>query len=232
MRFRTNALKVAGAGLIAVSIAFVAVFSYLASAFGYPEVLDRSAAEVLPVLLRGGTRLRTVWFIYGALPLVFVFAGVVSGRLLARWPGLRAAGVGSAVAAGIAMMAGLLRWPTIEWTLAGHWATADASARTALAAVFDATNLFFGTLVGEFVGEMATAVWFLCLALGFRRNGRRLLGGLGLGAAALMAVAALRNITSLVDPISSINNIALPVWLIVLGVVFLRTRDGSAPARA
>jgi hypothetical protein len=65
----------------------------------------------------------------------------------------------------------------------------------------------------------------------FRREGRRVFGSLGIAAAGLMAVAALRNMTSAVDAIAAINNVALPLWLIAIGVAFLR--DGmSAPQGA
>lgn len=224
-------MKGAGAALIAGSLAFVAVFSYLAATFGYPDILDCSAAEVLPLLAQGGPRLRAVWFLYGALPLVFVFAGVVSGRLLARGaPELRTLGVGSAVAAGIAMMTGLLRWPTIEWTLAQHWNPAAPTEQVALSAVFDASNLFLGTLIGEFVGEICTATWFLTLAIAWRRQGRRRFGMIGLAAAAVVAVAALRNLTPVVAPIAALNNVTLPLWMIALGTAFIRPSKPLSPA--
>jgi hypothetical protein len=222
-------LKSAGVVLIAGSSAFVAVFSYLAATFGYPDVLDRGAAEVLPQLLAGGPRLRTVWFLYATLPLIFVFAGVASARIFDRAaPGLRTWGVGAAVTAGVAMMTGLFRWPTIEWALAHHWNAAAASDRVALAAIFDASNLFLGNLVGEFVGEIAAAAWFATLGIAWRRDGRRLFGSLGVAAAGIMAVAALRNITPVVDPIAAINNVTLPIWLIAIGTAFVR--DGKRAA--
>jgi len=43
-----------GIALIAGAIAFLGVFSYLAARFHYPEVLDGSAADVLPALLATG----------------------------------------------------------------------------------------------------------------------------------------------------------------------------------
>jgi hypothetical protein len=223
-------MKIAGTVLIAGSLAFVAVFSYLAATFGYPDVLDKGAAEVLPRLLAGGRGLRAVWFLYGALPLIFVVAGVASGRVFERAaPALRPWGVAAAVSAAVAMMAGLLRWPTIEWALAQHWSTAAASDQPALAAMFDASNVFLGNLVGEFVGEICTAIWFLTLGIAWRREGRRVFGSLGIAAAGLMAVAALRNMTSAVDAIAAINNVALPLWLIAIGVAFLR--DGKSAAQ-
>jgi len=223
-------MRIGGIALIAGSLAFMAVFIYLAAAFGYPDILDRSAAEVLPRLLQGGRTLRTVWFIYGALPLIFLIAGAASGRILERAaPGLRTPGVAAAVAAGLAMMAGLLRWPTIEWTLARYWNGAAGSEKVALNAVFDASNLFLGTLIGEFVGEVCLAAWFFALAIAWRRDGRRVFGGSGIAAAILMAVAALRNITSAVDPIAAVNNFALPAWMIAMGIAFLRDAPVGAP---
>jgi peptidoglycan/LPS O-acetylase OafA/YrhL len=74
---------------------------------------------------------------------------------------------------------------------------------------------------------MCTAVWFLTVGIAWRRDGRRVLGSIGIGAAMLMAVAALRNITPAVDPVSAVNNIALPVWMIAMGVAFVRDGKGS-----
>jgi hypothetical protein len=227
-------LRRAGVALIFASLAFVAVFTYLAMAFGYPDVLDRSAAEVLPQLAAGGPRLRLVWYLYGILPLGLVFAGAGSAAVLQRGGGhLRALGVSAAVVAGVAMMLGLLRWPTIMWTLARHWQNGSPAAHPALAAMFDAGNLFLGNLIGEFVGEVATATWFIALGVAFRRDGRRLAGSLGIAAGVVLAVAALRNITAMVAPAAELNNLTLPAWLFTLGVLFLRDRHrvaGRTPA--
>ena len=229
---RAPGLSAGGAALIASSLAFVAVFTYLAGAFDYPDILDRGAAEVLPRLAAGGSRLRTVWFLYAALPLGIVFAGIASAPVLARGgKRLRAVGTAAAVGAGVAMTLGLLRWPTLEWALAGSWTTSGEGARVELATIFDTSNLLLGNVVGEFVGEMFLAVWFAALALSFRRTGRRAVAALGMIAAALLAVAALRNITSAVDPIAEINNATLPLWLLTLGVLFVREARYMAISR-
>lgn len=86
-------------------------------------------------------------------------------------------------------------------------------------------------MVGEFIGEIATATWFVSFGIEFCGDGRRLLGPLGITAGLLVGVAALRNITSAVDRASAINNVTLPLWLITLGVVFVRQRPASSDAR-
>jgi hypothetical protein len=228
MQQNNRLLKFAGITLILNASAFIAVFSYLAAVFGYPDVLDHDAAQVLPLLAEGGSSLRNVWFLYGALPFGLVLAGAAVGPWLGRaGPVYRAVGVSASVTGGIAMSLGLLRWPTLEWTLAEHW-LAEPAARYALSAMFDASNLFLGNLVGEFVGELGVGTWFVVLGLAHRKLGQRLFGNLGIFAGVLMLVAALRNITSVVALVSELNNLTLPLWLITLGVLFFRERSVAA----
>src|SRR5689334_13185391 len=72
----TTVARVGGAALIVGALAFVAVFSYLAAEFGYPEVLDGTAADVLPRLLATGAAGRFAWALYAFLPLIWIPAGV------------------------------------------------------------------------------------------------------------------------------------------------------------
>ena len=51
MRTATT-VRVGGLFLIGGALAFMGVFAYLAARFNYPQVLDGSASEVLPGLLR------------------------------------------------------------------------------------------------------------------------------------------------------------------------------------
>jgi hypothetical protein len=81
------------------------------------------------------------------------------------------------------------------------------------------------------VGEIATATWFVSLGIEFRGDGRRLLGPLGIAAGLLVGVVALGDITSAIDLASAIKNVTHPLWLITLGVVFVRQRLGSSDAR-
>jgi hypothetical protein len=48
-------VRAGGLALILGALAFLAVFSYLAARFGYPDVLDGVASEVLPRLLSTGS---------------------------------------------------------------------------------------------------------------------------------------------------------------------------------
>ena len=215
------ATRVGGWSLIVAAVGFVAVFSYLAQSFGYPDVLDARAAEVLPRLLALGATGRAVWVVYALLPMLLIPAAVGAG---AKWRevapnAVRAAVVLGVVAAG-SMIMGLARWPTVRWELARAYATAWPDARVAMGALFDGLNVYLGRFVGEFLGEVALSGFFVLAAYPMvKARGRmKWIGYAGAVVGAIGVIAALRNVTTLVAPVAEVNNVLLPVWLVVLGV--------------
>ncbi len=209
-----------GVSLVAATILFAAVFSYLAAAFDYPAVLDRPAGDVLPALLALGKSGRAVWFVYGFIPLLLIpTARGVEEAVRAAAPRLGRAAVWLAVVSCAAMMTGLLRWPTLQWGIAQQWMSATPASRELLAGRFATANLYLGNVIGEFVGELFLNGFFLTssLALAAGRR-RRWLICAGVAASALGWIAMLRNMTSVVAPVAALNNGVLPLWMLTLGV--------------
>ena len=225
--------RIGGLALVIGSIGFVVVFSYLASTFGYPDVLDRSAAEVLPALADGGSSLRLTWLVYGALPLTLLVAGIASMPLLEHGGGrgLARLGAASAAIASVSMMVGLLRWPSIQWALAERWSDATTDQRVVFTAIFDGANMYLGTIFGEFIGETMVACWFAAIGVALWRTGRTRIGVAGIAMGVVAMVSVWRLITTAVAPVSAVNNALLPLWMIVLGGVLWRgeRRVMSAP---
>jgi len=212
---------IGGASLVAATILFAAVFSYLAAAFDYPAVLARPAGDVLPALLALGRSGRVVWLLYGLIPLLLVPTAIgVNEAARATAPRLGRAILWLATLSALAMMTGLLRWPTLHWTLAQEWALAAPAARDVLASRFDTANLYLGNVVGEFVGELFLNGFFLAssMALSTGQPRRRWLAFWGVAASALGWIAMLRNLTPLVAPVATLNNVVLPLWMMTLGL--------------
>ncbi len=229
--------RVGGVALVLGSLAFVAVFAYLAAAFGYPDVLDRPATEVLPALAAGGSSLRAVWLIYGAIPLTLLIGGLASMPLLERGGGrmLARLGVAFAATAALAMMVGLARWPSIQWALAESWPAASVEQRAVYATIFDGANTYLGSMFGEYLGEIMLGAWFVTIGIAARRLERAWLGTGSIAMGVIVVVSAQRQLTSLVDVVSEVNNVLLPVWLIVVGVTLTRrleTPSASVPSIA
>ena len=226
--------RAGGLALILASLLFMAVFAFLASAFDYPAILDRDVSEVLPRLLQTGERGRVVWSLYAFLPMLLIPAGLGAREAFGRvTPGLSRLAPVSATVCAIAMTLGLARWPSIHWRLAERYGTASNEQRAVIAGVFDGLNAYLGNFIGEFLGELALTVFFAVCAYGLLKSPRvsRWIAWAAVVATATGAIALFRNVTGVVAPIAGVNNIVLPVWLIVLGVTLVRLNGKPEPLR-
>src|SRR5688500_4642852 len=228
---KVETIRAGGISLIAGALAFMGVFAYLAAQFNYPEVLDGSAAEVLPNLLATGATGRAVWAIYGFLPLIWIPAGVGAFHALRRVrEGSMRVAMLFAVVSAISMMLGLLRWPSIHWTLAQAYAAGTDADRLAIGAVFAGLNSFLGNYVGEFLGELSFSLFFLLSGLAMLAKGARFprwIGYLGVITAVAGVIGMFRNVTNVVDPVAAANNYLLPLWMIIFGVALIRHPEAS-----
>jgi hypothetical protein len=221
-------IRAGGLALVSGAVAFMAVFAYLAARFNYPDVLDGSAATVLPALLATGTSGRIAWALYALLPLIWIPAGV------GAFHALRQTGEGSMRVAmqfagltAMAMMLGLMRWPSIHWELANAYVAGSPEQRGVFDAVFLGLNRYLGNYIGEFLGELSMSLFFGLSGLAMLRPGSgvaRWVGYLALLTAVAGLIGMFRNVTSAVAMVAEVNNYLLPVFMIVFGVSLLRHR--------
>jgi len=236
MSTRTSTLTSVRAGgwaLVLGALAFMGVFAFLAARFDYPAILDGPAATVLPRLLATGAVGRAVWALYAFLPLIWLPAGVGAYHALRRThPGAMLLALQFAVVAAVAMMLGLMRWPSIHWRLAEAYAVAGPDERAVLGAVFDGLNVYLGNYLGEFLGELSFNAFFLLSGWALLRSGAapRWLASIGLLTGVAGMVGLFRNVTPAVAPVAAVNNYLLPLWMIAFGVVLLRHREPAADA--
>jgi len=228
-------IAIGGASFVVGALAFVFVFSYLAANFNYPQILDGSAAEVLPRLQEGGSVMRAVWAIYAFLPLLLVPGAV--GAYFAC-PSSRARMTLALIVASLgalAMCLGLMRWPSVHWALAESYSQAGAETKSSVDAVFKGLNLYLGNYIGEFLGETMLAAFFMLTGFSMldERRFPHWLGWSGVVFSFLFLVGAFRNVASRVQIIADINNGLLPLWMIVLGIgLFWHVRHPSSSADA
>lgn len=222
-----SVIRTGGIALAGGAVAFLVVFSYLAAKFNYPDVLDGPAETVLPALLAMGSAGRCVWTIYAFLPLIWIPAGVAAFEALApvHRGAMRLALLFSVVAA-LAMMLGLMRWPSMHWHLAAAYTQAAPPEQAVIAALFDGFNTYLGNFIGEFLGEMAVSLFFLLTSFVWLRSPEcaRWVGWVGLVTAVAGLIGMFRNVTGGVGLVAEVNNYLLPLFMIILGVALFRWR--------
>jgi hypothetical protein len=213
-------------------VAFLAIFAFLAARFNYPDVLDGPAGRVLPSLLATGQRGRLVWALYALLPLIWLPAGVAAYEALApvRRGAMRLALLFAVVAA-LAMMLGLMRWPSVHWHLAIAFEHATPQDQQVLAAVFDGLNTYLGNYVGEFLGELSFSVFFLLTSRVWLQSSQahKWIGWVGVSTAGLGLVGMFRNVAGAVAPIAALNNYLLPAFMIIAADGGALTASAAAP---
>jgi hypothetical protein len=226
-------IRFGGLCLAGGALAFIGVFAYLAARFNYPDVLDGPAATVLPSLLATGHQGRLVWAIYALLPLIWLPAGVAACEALAPVQrGAMRLALQFAVVAALAMMLGLMRWPSVHWHLALAFERAAPPERAVIASVFDGLNIYLGNYIGEFLGELSFSAFFLLTSIVWLQSPQRSrwIGWFGLVTAASGLLGMFRNILGPVAPIAALNNYLLPVSMIILGVALARWRTNDTLA--
>jgi hypothetical protein len=216
-------IAVGGFSFILGAVSFVAVFTYLAASFDYPDILDGHAADVLPRLHAGGALMRATWALYACLPLLLIPGAIGAYCAL---PASRARMTLALVVASLgafAMCLGLMRWPSVHWALADAYSSAGRDSRSGLEAVFNGLNLYLGNYIGEFLGETLLAVFFLLSAASLLDETRlpKWIGWSGVVFAVLFMAGAFRNIETAVQPIADLNNVLLPLWMMLLGAALL-----------
>lgn len=219
-QFERGAVLSGGFALVLGALGFLGVFAYLAARFNYPEVLDGSAADVLPALLATGSAGRAAWAFYAVLPLIWLPAGVGAFEALrGRAAGPMRVAMLFAVVAAMSMMLGLMRWPSVHWELARAWESAAAGERTVLAATFNGLNRYLGNFVGEFLGELSASMFFVLSGVGLRRHptAPRLLSWGSVVTGVLGLVGMWRNVTPAVAVVAEVNNYLLPLWMLCFG---------------
>lgn len=221
MQNERKMIRAAGAFLAVSAVGFVVVFTVLAIQFGYPDVLDAPPSVVLPALLDGGVGLHVTWWVYSLLPLLLLPAAA------GAYQALRGAGQGlmlvasyCAVLAALTLTLGLIRWPSLNYELARQYAGAAPEERAAIEVVVTGMNRYLGTYIGEHLGELFLNGWFVMSGAAMLRASRfpRWVAWAGIGVGALGLVGMFRFASPLVDPVSAVNNLLLPAWLVTYGV--------------
>lgn len=220
-------VQATGLLLVLLPTVFNLLFIMLQRMFEYPDILRKPADHVLLRFQVGGRRLVAVWYCFMLAAVMFVPLVVMVSLVLAEddilWLPI-ATTIG--VTAGVVQFVGLARWSFLMPFLARTYLNpdSDSATRNAVSVVFEATNRYVGTGLGEHLGYLFTGVWtaMIGVAMTQSRMFDPLLGWVALipAVAILVGLFELAGIKS-ASRINAIGYIVWSIWLIVSGVTLL-----------
>jgi hypothetical protein len=207
--------------LVTAAVLANVAFTALGSIFGYPDVLDEPAAQVLAAF-RDDQSAVSGWFSVLALSAALLAPIAIGVRRLSASRAMRIA-LPVGVAAALVQVVGLLRWPILVPGYASDAASGDAGVAAGARDSFTTASDILGTAVGETLGYLLTATWtvLVIVALGRRYAGRwfQILGGVS----AVLVVAGVLSPFGLpvIDTANFVGYVLWSAWLIAFAVVIL-----------
>jgi hypothetical protein len=224
---------IAGLLLIAVPLAFNAMFGVLAARFDYPDILRQPTAEVLAKFRAGGTDLVLIWWAFALTALLMVPLVVLLSRAIDDAdPTLLALSTTVGVLAALVQFLGLMRWPFLVPYLARTAADPDASTsrREAVDVVFQSFNRYLGVAVGEHLGYGLTGAWTTLTGIALTQTtaAPSWIGVLGIAIGPVLILCSLEFVGShepagwkLAERLTPITYIAWSLWLVATGVALI-----------
>jgi hypothetical protein len=224
---------IAGLLLIAVPLAFNAMFGVLAARSDYPDILRQPTAEVLAKFRAGGTDLVLIWWAFALTALLMVPLVVLLSRAIDDAdPTLLALSTTVGVLAALVQFLGLMRWPFLVPYLARTAADPDASTsrREAVDVVFQSFNRYLGVAVGEHLGYGLTGAWTTLTGIALTQTtaAPSWIGFLGIAIGPVLILCSLEFVGShepagwkLAERLTPITYIAWSLWLVATGVALI-----------
>jgi hypothetical protein len=215
-------------------------FAILMFTFDYPEILRRSAADILEEVYKAGTGLVLTWYAFSLAPVLFMAAALMLHRKLAessKAPWLTVASV-FGVLGGLLQALGLLRWVFVIPHLARTYAepAAGGAERRAAKVLFESLHQYFGVALGEYLSSLLLGLWLVLVSVALLRIARapRWLAWLGIASGVAMLLGLNEGFSTVTEwkpgllaLLTPLSFVGLSIWLVLVGGWLLvgETRD-------
>jgi hypothetical protein len=226
--------KTIGILLIIGAIALLIPYTMLTIIFEYPDILRQDSGTILTKFHQRGNSLIWTWFAFAITGIPLLPAYIMIGQKFENKAPLVRTATTIGVIGLIVQMIGLLRWTFVVPVLADSFVHATDEATKAAAIIsFQTIHQFGGVLLGEHLGQLFTIAWTVMLTISFAKLKLmpKWVNGLGIISAVIYLLAQAELFATVLngfpvwDMAGFIGSTLWLVWLIVLGVVFIKKRN-------
>ena len=199
-------------------------FFILAPTINWPASLGEPPAVIFPLILDQSVAVFAGYLSYLVHALALIPMAILLRDSLKLDGAVGTTVVTLGVLAGFAKALGITRWLFLMPGLAAAYTdpTATEAEQAAVAAVYEAFNAYAGG-IGELMGVgLFAGIWTIVISATLVRNGDRLLGFAGYGAAALL-LSTLLSVVGIESPLMlTLSGILWQFWTLALAIVIWR----------
>jgi len=208
-------------------------YTILTIIFEYPDILRQDTAIILTKFHEGGSKLIWTWFAFALIGLPLLPAYIRIGQKLENKAPLVRIATTIGIIGLIVQMIGLLRWTFVVPVLANTFVNAtDEAIKAAAIVAFKTIHQFGGVILGEHLGQLFTITWTVLMSISFGRLKLfpKWVNILGFASAFIYLLAQAELFATVIpgfpvwDMAGFIGSTLWLVWLIIVGVQFLRTK--------
>jgi Domain of unknown function (DUF4386) len=224
-----NSTKWLGILLMVQGLLIFAPMYILGSSIDWPNSLDFAANQILPLIQSKAMEVSIGYFAYFIYSILFFFTATALVNQLQK-TSLNQSGLqlakNSAVLSSLARLIGIIRWLIPFPALAKLYVnTTSADAKVIQETVFTVVNNYGGA-IGELLGvTLFASIWTIVVSLEFLKQKQlpSILGYFGI-LSALASLALLLEVFGIMIPVS-LSQTLFHLWLLAVGVYFLRRKD-------
>lgn len=228
-----NKNKLTGFLLLLGAMGAFVPYTILTSTFEYPQILRQDVVTILTKFNAGSSGLIFTWFTFAIMGLPLLMAYVMIGQKLEHKNYLIKFATTAGVISIVAQMVGLLRWVFVVPVLAKNMAGANTdAARESISISFQMIHQFGGVLLGEHIGQLFTIIWtvIICYVIIKTDLFSKWIAYFGIISSVIYFFAQGELFSTVINnfPVWNlagfIGSTLWLVWLIVLGVRFMRLK--------
>jgi hypothetical protein len=225
--------KTTGWLLIAGAVGVLIPYTILSMIFEYPDILRQDTGIILTKFHEGGSSLIWTWFAFALIGLPLLPAYKLIGQKLESRSALAGIATTFGIIGLIVQMVGLLRWTFVVPVLANSYVQApDEATKAAAVIAFKTIHQFGGVILGEHLGQLFTIVWTVLISVSLAKLKLvpKWITVLGFASSFIYLLAQAELFATVIPgfPVWSmagfIGSTLWLIWLIILGVQFLRKK--------
>jgi hypothetical protein len=224
--------KTIGWLLIIGAVGVLVPYTILTISFDYPDILREETSVILSRFHEGGSKLTGTWYLFALGGITLIPAYILIGQKLEGKSLLTRIATVFGVTGLIVQMIGLLRWTFVVPVLASSYVnSADEAIKASVIISFKTIHQFGGVLLGEHLGQLFTILWTVLISIVFDRTKLvpKWITWLAYISSAIYILSQAELLATVIpgfpawDLAGLIGSTLWLIWLIIIGVKFLRT---------